>query len=105
VNFFIKIRDRNYDLPVYFLLVLLYGLGWDLAVDNTLQFWSVIGVISYTSFIVIFMVRTRRRERAQTSSKPAVAQPKHDLFIKLALAVLLYGLLVFKLIQNMTKIK
>lgn len=99
MTFFQNIQKRNFDLAIYVVLMLAYGLGWDYVIDRKLELWSVVGVFSYTGFMLLFLVRTRSNFKAAPPTE-AYPRTKLDLIGKIALGVVLYALLMYKLLQS-----
>lgn len=100
MNFLRNIRHRNIDLYIYSALIFLYGVGWDYVLDRSIEGWSIVGVISYTAFVLILFTKNQ-----QTPVKPELTgtiRPKTrlDYIGKLVVAAVVLGLLVYKLLSE-----
>ncbi|MDD5342304.1 MAG: hypothetical protein PHH01_02175 [Patescibacteria group bacterium] len=101
-NWYKKARDKNYDIVVYALLIFLYGIGWDFVVDEKIDLWSMVGVISYTIFVMMFFIKGRRVSEGRASGGHlSNISSRNDLMGKIILAAILYGLLLYKLLGKL----
>ena len=95
------LKDKNLDTVIYGLLIFLYGFGWDYVIDKKVENWSVVGVVSYTIFVMVILVRSRRtKEEADSIGRISTTSIKKDNIGKMMLAMVLYGLLLYKLFQG-----
>ena len=101
-KFLQNMEDRSYDIMIYTFLIFFYGLGWDLVQDGVVDYWSVIGVISYTMFVLLLLVK-RRRGLPDPGAGQHLSNisSRKDITGKLILGAILYGLLVYKLIVGL----
>ncbi len=100
-KFLKKLEDRNFDILIYSVLIFFYGLGWDLVQDRQVDYWSVIGVISYTVFVLLLLVKRRMNLPDPNAGEHlSKISPRKDFTGKMVLAAILYGLLVYKLITG-----
>lgn len=92
------IRKRNIDICIYAALIFLYGIGWDYVLDKKIEPWSLIGVLSYTAFVLILFAKNQHRAVADLTG---TMRPKTrlDYVGKLVVALILFGLLMFKLLS------
>ncbi|MBU1890180.1 hypothetical protein KJ782_01665 [Patescibacteria group bacterium] len=101
MGWFNYLKERNLDTVIYGLLIFLYGFGWDYVVDKKIESWSIIGVISYTLFVMVILVRNRKTTgKADPVGRISNISIRKDNIGKMMLAVVLYGLLLYKLFQG-----
>ncbi len=100
-NFLKNFEAKNYDIVIYAILIFIYGLGWDFVRDQIIDIWSIIGVVSYTAFVMLLLARSRNLPPQPGAGEHlSKISRKKDVLGKIVLAVVLYALLLYKLIQG-----
>ncbi|MDP3964809.1 MAG: hypothetical protein Q8Q20_04120 [bacterium] len=100
MNLLKAIHNIKLDYVIYGLLIFMYGLGWDYANDETIDFWSIVGVLSYTMFVFLIFIRGQKKQPPAEGRLNAMSA-RSDMVGKIILAALLFGLLFYKLFDGL----